>query len=67
MTKYVTIQGDMFDSIAKKLYDTETGMNAIMDANQEYRDIVIFPAGITLQIPDYEKPAPVSTLPPWRR
>lgn len=63
---YTTIQGDMWDSIAKKCYDDEGGMNVLMAANQEYISTVVFPAGITLTVPDYEKAA-VSSLPPWRR
>lgn len=43
---YYTIQGDMWDGIAKKLYDDESGVNALLEANQQYADIVVFPAGI---------------------
>ena len=52
---YYTIQGDMWDGIAKKLYDDESGVNALLEANQQYADIVVFPAGIILDVPDYEK------------
>ena len=64
---YYTIQGDMWDGIAKKLYDDESGVNALLEANQKYADIVVFPAGIILDVPDYEKPTPTNLLPPWRR
>lgn len=64
---YYTIQGDMWDGIAKKLYDDESGVNALLEANQQYADIVVFPAGSILDVPDYEKPTPTSLLPPWRR
>ena len=64
---YYPIQGDMWDGIAKKLYDDESGVNALLEANQQYADIVVFPAGIILDVPDYEKPTPTSLIPPWRR
>ena len=64
---YYTIQGDMWDGIAKKLYDDESGVNALLEANQQYADIVVFPAGIILDVPDYEKPTPTNLLPPWRK
>ena len=54
---YYTIQGDLWDGIA----------NALLEANQQYADIVVFPAGIILDVPDYEKPTPTNLLPPWRR
>ena len=37
---YYTIQGDMWDGIAKKLYDDESGVNALLEANQQYADIL---------------------------
>lgn len=66
LDKYITIQGDMWDSIAKRLYGTEAALNVLLGANQQYADIVMFPAGIILRIPEYIAPN-VSTLPPWRR
>lgn len=63
---YETMQGDMWDMIAYKLYGTESGMNVLLEANQQYADTVIFPAGITLNVPEYTEPVP-DTLPPWRR
>lgn len=66
MRKYTTKQGDMWDLIAKRCYDDESGINVLLDANEAYTDIVVFPAGIELVVPDYEKPV-TSLLPPWRR
>jgi len=63
---YVTSQGDMWDSISYKLYGTEAGMNALIEANQERADIVVFPSGVVLDVPDYTPPA-AENLPPWRR
>lgn len=66
LDKYITVQGDMWDNIAKRLYGTETALNKLLEANQQYADIVVFPAGIVLAVPGYVAPN-VSTLPPWRR
>ena len=63
---YKTVQGDMWDSIAYKLYGTETALNVLLEANQQYAGIIVFPAGVLLEIPEYIAPA-ISTLPPWRR
>lgn len=64
---YTTIQGDMWDGIAKKVYGTEDAINVLLEANQSYNDIVIFSAGTVLIIPDYTTQADTSLLPPWRR
>lgn len=63
---YVSKQGDMWDAISKTVYGTEAGMNTLLEANGDHAEIVVFPAGITLTIPDYEPPK-VDRLPPWRR
>ena len=63
---YTTIQGDMWDAIAKKAMGSEYYMTDLIDANPAHRETVIFPSGITLVIPE----APVSidqNLPPWKR
>ncbi len=66
MDKYTTVQGDMWDSIAKKLYGSETVMNVLLEANQQYNCVVVFGAGIVLDVPEYSAPKP-DLLPPWRR
>lgn len=63
---YKTIQGDMWDSIAYTLYGTEKAMNVLLEANQQYKDFVVFPAGVTLSVPEFEEQASYE-LPPWRR
>lgn len=63
---YTTIQGDMWDLIAKRLYNDEASLNVLLEANQQYADIVVFPAGIVLEVPKYTAPV-TSMLPPWRR
>ena len=47
---YTTIQGDMWDLIAKRLYNDEASLNVLLEANQQYADIVVFPAGIVLAL-----------------
>lgn len=63
---YITIQGDMWDTVAKKLYGDEATLNVLLGANQRYADIVVFPAGVELNVPEYTAPV-TSMLPPWRR
>ena len=67
---YTTSQGDTFDIIAKLQLGDEHYMSLLIEANYPYRDIVIFPAGITLNLPNIPKTAEQSlpeNLPPWRR
>lgn len=63
---YTTIQGDMWDLIAKRLYDDEAVLNVLLAANPAYIDTVVFPAGVVLVVPEYTAPV-TSILPPWRR
>lgn len=63
---YTTSQGDMWDLIAKRLYDDEAALNVLLQANPAYIDTVVFPAGVVLVVPEYTAPV-TSILPPWRR
>lgn len=63
---YTTIQGDMWDMIAKRIYGDEAALNVLLGANQRYADMVVFPADIELVVPEYIAPV-TSMLPPWRR
>ena len=63
---YTTVQGDVWDAIARKQYGTEKAMNVLLEANQDYKDTVVFSAGIVLTLPEYTAPSP-DALPPWRR
>ena len=63
---YSTIQGDMWDWIAFKVYGREGCMSELLKANEQHREITVFPAGVQLTCPDI--PAESSrVLPPWRR
>lgn len=63
---YTTVQGDMWDSIAYAQMGDVAYTDKLMILNQQYRDYYVFPAGITLTLPE-----PVvdtsSVLPPWKQ
>lgn len=68
MTKrvYKTIQGDTWDGIAVKVYGDEKYMNELFEANQAYREIIIFPANVSLSLPDIQTQT-TTILPPWKK
>lgn len=63
---YRTVQGDMWDSIAYAQLGSTSHTDKLINANLQYRDYYIFPAGITLVLPEVEETAAFS-LPPWKR
>lgn len=70
ITGYKTIQtvdGDTFDGLALEFYNDEKQTALLYQANLDYCDTLIFPAGVTLQIPIVEDVDLPETLPPWRR
>lgn len=66
MTKYTTIAGDMWDGIAYKTLGDEAYTDRLMKLNPQYRRTFVFPAGITLTVPEPETRVS-SDLPPWKR
>ena len=52
MSTYTTIQGDVWDAIAYKVYGDSKYMGFLMDANPDKITIVVFGAGVVLIIPD---------------
>lgn len=68
MTKrvYKTIQGDTWDGIAVKVYGDEKYMPELLEANQAYREIIIFPANVSLSLPDIQTQT-TTILPPWKK
>lgn len=69
MSKYRSVQGDMWDSIAYKVYGDETKMNILIETNTKYKNIQVFPAGIELNIPELETEEEtliVPDVPVWR-
>ncbi|WP_211746417.1 tail protein X [Paenibacillus sp. Marseille-Q4541] len=65
MKNYRTIQGDTWDGIAFSISGKESFMVPLIDANPDHAEVVIFPAGVTLNVPDIPI-STASTLPPWR-
>ena len=63
---YTTIQSDTWDSIAYRLWGEERHLHLLRDANADHADTLIFPAGVTLNLPDTPGIAVKTTeLPPW--
>ena len=63
---YSTVQGDMWDLISYRVYGTEKHVKNLLEANPQYRNVVVFPPGLTLICPDI--PSSVSSiLHPWKR
>lgn len=63
---YTTIQGDMWDSIAHSQLGDVAYTDKLMNLNTTYRHYYIFPAGITLTLPDLVEEIN-NTLPPWKK
>lgn len=67
MTRYyTTVQGDEWDLIALKVFGDESYLNALLNANQQYNDVLVFSAGIQLVLPEIEVKS-TTILPPWKR
>jgi len=64
MGSYTTVSGDQWDIISYNLFGTEDYTGSIIQVNIKYADIVIFPAGIVLNIPEASDGN--YGLPPWR-
>ena len=63
---YTTIAGDTWDMISYKTLGNEMYRNAILEKNIAYREIYIFPTGLSLIIPEIETKTS-ENLPPWKR
>ncbi|MCR4442141.1 MAG: tail protein X [Peptococcaceae bacterium] len=63
---YKTMAGDTWDILALDAYNDEMKASLLIQANPQYADIIVFPAGIELKIPIVDDAAP-DTLPPWKR
>lgn len=62
----ITVQGQAWDQVALTRLGSEKQMNAIVDANKDNLDVLLFEGGITLDIPDVPRIANHS-LPPWEK
>ncbi len=63
---YITIQGDTWDIIAKKVYGKEKYLDYLMQNNYDLLDYFIFPAGIIVNTPELSSESNLD-LPEWRR
>ncbi|MCE5199907.1 MAG: tail protein X [Armatimonadota bacterium] len=63
---YTTIQGDMWDSVAYKLYGDELKMTELIAANPQYATTVVFSAGVVLKVPQISALTSV-IVPPWKQ
>lgn len=50
-TTYTTIQGDMWDAIAHRIWGEERLMHHLMAANPKRHETVVFEAGVVLTVP----------------
>lgn len=65
---YTTKSGDMWDMISLEVYGSELFVDDLMRANFEHRNVTIFNAGVTLNVPEISPMQLDNTnLPPWRR
>ncbi|MEK4046579.1 tail protein X [Paenibacillus sp. FSL H8-0048] len=63
---YRTVQGDMWDGIAFKVYGDAKFMTLLLNANPAHAAVSVFSGNIVLNVP--ELPSDISSsLPPWRR
>lgn len=63
---YTTVQGDMWDCIAYTQLGSVSHTDKLINANLQYREYYIFPAGIVLTLPEISPEADKS-LPPWKK
>ena len=57
---YTTIQGDMWDLIAFKVYGKEAYISKLLEANEDLREIAVFPSGVEIICPEADAET-------WRR
>lgn len=62
---YTTTQGDTWDAISFKLWGSDTLLHHLTAANPEHLDVLVFPAGVVLAVPDLVIPPTTMELPPW--
>lgn len=66
MRTYITTAGETWDIIAYNVYGSEFRMTELLRANPTLRAIVVFDAGVTVNLPEVVVPTATS-LPPWKR
>ncbi len=63
--EYTTVQGDTWDTIAKKVYGKEECADLLMAGNWRLLEIFVFSEGAQINIPERKKEN--IELPPWRK
>lgn len=63
--EYQTKDGDRWDLIAYEMYGDAYLYHLILEANPEYKEYMVLPAGITLKIPVINEPPNTEVKPPW--
>lgn len=63
---YITVQGDMWDSIAFSQLGDVAYTDRLMNLNRKYVGYYTFPAGVELVIPELTESVS-DTLPPWKQ
>lgn len=65
---YSTIQGDMWDIIAWRVYGTAKYVHVLMQANPDHIRTYMFGAGVRLRVPVLSPEESIAAnVPPWRR
>ena len=65
---YTTVQGDMWDSIAYKIFGNVAATDQLMALNQQYLHTYIFPAGVVLTLPEAKSESEQPTgMVPWKK
>lgn len=64
--KYVTSQGETWESISMDFYETPYKMAELISCNPSYSDVIIFEEDVELSIPILEEET-AETLAPWKR
>ena len=64
---YTCRAGDSFDLLAGQAYGEESMASAIIAANPDLCDVVIFDGGEAISLPLVDRVETPETLPPWRR
>ncbi len=63
---YTTIQGDMWDLIAFRVYGKEAYISKLLEANEDLRETAVFSSGVEITCPEVDAETS-SIMPPWRR
>lgn len=62
---YTTSQGDTWDLMAYNLYGAEKYMRCLIEANWPLLDMLVFPSGVKINVPDIPEDA-AEDVPFWR-